>query len=216
MSIAIVGLVIAAVLAVMYFTRKVEAAPEIPEGVTPPVDVPYTECLEAWRGELWDRMRLKSNTEWTEEEWASLEFKWGDPCYEEAFKRHYGLTAWNELMAKMDAYIARQAKRQEVVDQMEEDIEKAEEIIAPKVDQLTEEEKEALLAKTTVEVAAEREREALGITEAELPSYQDFALQINIELGGSYVAGYLTPPSWWTGTVTDWSRHVQEVTAERW
>ncbi len=214
------GIIIAVVgvLALFLFTRKAKAEPEIPEVVkpTPPVDVPYIECLEPWREDLWEKMRLKSNTEWTDEEWASLEFHWGDPCYREAFIRHHGITAWNKLMAEMVAYEVRKAKRQAVVDQMEEDIERAEEVIAPVVDQLTEEEEKAVLAQTIVEVAAEREREQLGITEEELPSYQDFALQVNIELGGSYVAGMLTPPSWWTGTVTGWSRYVQQETADRW
>ena len=54
--------------------------------------------------------------------------------------------------------------------------------------------------------------EKLGITEAELPTYQEFALLINMELGGSYVNGLLTPPASWTGSVTEWSRHVQDVT----
>lgn len=55
----------------------------------------------------------------------------------------------------------------------------------------------------------------LGITKAELPTYQDFALLINMELGGSYVNGVLTPPDSWTGTVTGWSKHVQESTFYR-
>lgn len=216
MEIGIIGLVVAGVLALMWFVRKAKAAPpEILEDdtptPTPPVDVPYTECLEDWRRVLWERMQLKSNTEWTEEEWASLEFRYGDPCYREAFIRHNGLTAWNELMARMEAYKTRQAKRQEVVAQMEDDIEKAEAVIAPVVDQLTEEEARSLLATTTVEVAAEREREEWGITKAEIPSLQEYILQVNEELGGRYVGGALTPPSNWTGSVTEWSRHVQEI-----
>lgn len=52
----------------------------------------------------------------------------------------------------------------------------------------------------------------LGITRAELPTYQEFALTVNIGLGGSYVNGVLTPPASWTGSVTEWSRYVQRVT----
>lgn len=62
----------------------------------------------------------------------------------------------------------------------------------------------------------EAQLEALGITKDELPTYQDFALQINEELGGSYVAGVLTPPASWTGSVTEWSRYIQQVTNVRW
>ena len=62
----------------------------------------------------------------------------------------------------------------------------------------------------------EEHLEELGITRAELPTYQEFALMINRELGGSYIAGILTPPASWTGSVTEWSRHVQQVTNVRW
>ncbi len=46
-------------------------------------------------------------------------------------------------------------------------------------------------------------------------TYNDFALEVNIELGGRYVNGVLTPPASWSGSVTQWSRHVQEETARR-
>ena len=67
-----------------------------------------------------------------------------------------------------------------------------------------------------IEIEAERQRQAIGITEAEVETYQDFALRINTELGGSYIAGMLTAPSSWTGSITEWSRYVQQVAAERW
>jgi len=69
---------------------------------------------------------------------------------------------------------------------------------------------------TLIEIEAERQRQAIGITEEEVETYQDFALRINTELGGSYVGGMLTAPSSWTGSVTEWSRRVQQVAAERW
>lgn len=65
------------------------------------------------------------------------------------------------------------------------------------------------------EKAEAEQLEELGITRAELPTYKEFALQINMELGGSYVAGVLTPPASWVGSVTAWSRHVQDVTFTR-
>ena len=46
-------------------------------------------------------------------------------------------------------------------------------------------------------------------------TYQEYVDQVNLELGGSYVNGVLTPPSWWTAGVTQWSRHVQEEAAKR-
>lgn len=46
-------------------------------------------------------------------------------------------------------------------------------------------------------------------------TYWEFAEQVNIDLGGNYVNGVLTPPSWWTGSITQWSRYVQEETAKR-
>jgi len=46
-------------------------------------------------------------------------------------------------------------------------------------------------------------------------TYQDFALEVNTSLGGSYVGGMLTPPSSWTQSVTEWSRYVQQETATR-
>jgi len=200
MDMAVFGLAIAAVLAVMYFTRKkeeVEAAPTIP---------PVWEGIEDWRRELWEGMVNKPNTEWTEEEWASLEFHWGDPGYREAFIRHYGITAWNELIAKMEAYKKRKAEADAFVEEMETFVETQEKVgytYEEAIDKFIEEQ-------------AEEQLEEIGITKAELPSYQDFALKINEELGGSYVAGMLTPPSWWTGSVTQWSQHVQQVTAEKW
>jgi len=64
---------------------------------------------------------------------------------------------------------------------------------------------------------AEQEHlDELGITKEELPTYQEFALQINESLGGSYVAGILTPPAYWTNSVYEWSKYVQRVTNERW
>jgi len=69
---------------------------------------------------------------------------------------------------------------------------------------------------TMIEIEAERQRQALGITEAEVETYQDFALRVNTELGGSYVNGVLTPPAWWTGSVTEWSRYVQSEAYVRW
>ena len=38
---------------------------------------------------------------------------------------------------------------------------------------------------------------------------------INIQLGGSYVSGVLTPPASWTGSTTEWSRHIRDVAANR-
>jgi len=46
-------------------------------------------------------------------------------------------------------------------------------------------------------------------------SLQEMALQVNEELGGSYVAGALTPPPSWVGSATEWSRHVQQIANER-
>lgn len=66
------------------------------------------------------------------------------------------------------------------------------------------------------QTAEQKQLDELGITKDELPTYQEFALQVNRELGGSYVAGYLTPPAYWTKSVTEWSRYVQQVTYERW
>lgn len=63
--------------------------------------------------------------------------------------------------------------------------------------------------------AKERELREWGVTEAEIPALRELALQVNRELGGSYVAGVLTPPASWTGTVTEWSRHVREVAVAR-
>ena len=68
---------------------------------------------------------------------------------------------------------------------------------------------------TDIEKAKAEQLEVIGITELELPSYIQFAEQVNVELGGSYVGGLLTPPAGWTGSVTEWSRHVQAVTQER-
>lgn len=67
-----------------------------------------------------------------------------------------------------------------------------------------------------IQAAAQVNLAQLGITATELPAYQESALQINRELGGSYVNGVLTAPAWWTGSITEWSRHVQEVTNTRW
>jgi len=58
-------------------------------------------------------------------------------------------------------------------------------------------------------------REAVALPPAAVLSLQEIALQVNEELGGSYVAGVLTPPAWWTGSVTEWSRHVQAIAWER-
>jgi hypothetical protein len=33
---------------------------------------------------------------------------------------------------------------------------------------------------------------------------------LNTQLGGSYVNGKLTPPSSWTGSVTEWSAYVRK------
>jgi hypothetical protein len=35
--------------------------------------------------------------------------------------------------------------------------------------------------------------------------------EINAEQGGSFVNGVLTPPSWWTGSVTEWSRYIGDL-----
>lgn len=48
-----------------------------------------------------------------------------------------------------------------------------------------------------------------------LEDFRNFALEVNRDLGGSYVAGYLTPPPDWPGSVTEWSRHVQIEAAKR-
>ena len=68
---------------------------------------------------------------------------------------------------------------------------------------------------TAVEVAAAAEREVWGITVEEVKSLQDLALEVNIELGGRYIGGLLTPPPSWTGSVTAWSKHIQEVALAR-
>jgi len=52
---------------------------------------------------------------------------------------------------------------------------------------------------------------AIGLTMAEVPAYAEVALEVNLRLGGSYVAGVLTPPKSWTGSVTEWSMYVQGV-----
>ena len=75
---------------------------------------------------------------------------------------------------------------------------------------------EARLYIENPEAAEQKQLDELRITRAELPTYQEFALRINEELGGSYVAGYLTPPASWTKSVTEWSRHVQAITNVRW
>ena len=64
--------------------------------------------------------------------------------------------------------------------------------------------------------AKQRQLEQIGITEVQVITYQDFALKVNTQLGGSYVGGRLTPPASWTGSVTEWSRHVQAVTMKKW
>lgn len=51
---------------------------------------------------------------------------------------------------------------------------------------------------------------------AEWEAFRELALKVNIDLGGSYVAGILTPPPDWVGSVTEWSRHVQAETLKRW
>ncbi|GAI96766.1 unnamed protein product [marine sediment metagenome] len=51
--------------------------------------------------------------------------------------------------------------------------------------------------------------------EEALEDFREFADKVNIELGGSYVAGVLTPPPDWVGSVTEWSRHVQIEAAKR-
>lgn len=66
-----------------------------------------------------------------------------------------------------------------------------------------------------IAAAKQRQLERLDITEAEVPTYAELADKVNLELGGRYVAGLLTPPSWWTGSVTEWSRHVQAVAIKR-
>ena len=63
-------------------------------------------------------------------------------------------------------------------------------------------------------------REAIAPTEIPTAppaalSLQEIALQVNLELGGSYVAGVLSPPPSWTGTVTEWSKHVQDIAWQR-
>tara|TARA_Y100000310_G_scaffold303899_1_gene342605 strand:+ start:962 stop:1492 length:531 start_codon:yes stop_codon:yes gene_type:complete len=43
-------------------------------------------------------------------------------------------------------------------------------------------------------------------------TYQQFALDLSTQLGGRYVEGYLTPPTWWTEqgkSVGDWSTYVR-------
>lgn len=81
---------------------------------------------------------------------------------------------------------------------------------------LSEARREEALAAMKAYIASPEKAEAdylgeIGITKGELPTYQNFALLINMELGGSYVNGVLTPPDSWAGSVTGWSRHVQEV-----
>ena len=53
--------------------------------------------------------------------------------------------------------------------------------------------------------------EAIGLTMAEIPTYAAIADETNKRLGGYYVAGVLYAPDWWTGSITEWSRHVQQV-----
>ena len=48
-----------------------------------------------------------------------------------------------------------------------------------------------------------------------LEDFRNFALEVNIELGGSYVAGVLTAPPDWPGSITEWSRHAQIEAAKR-
>jgi hypothetical protein len=72
-----------------------------------------------------------------------------------------------------------------------------------------------LSGEEVIAAAKERQLERLDITEAEVPTYAQLADQVNLELGGRYVGGYLTPPSWWKGSVTEWSRHIQQVAIER-
>lgn len=51
---------------------------------------------------------------------------------------------------------------------------------------------------------------------AEWEAFRELALKVNIDLGGSYINGALTPPAGWVGSVTEWSRHVQAETLKRW
>lgn len=44
-------------------------------------------------------------------------------------------------------------------------------------------------------------------------TYWEFVLEVNKQLGGSYVNGMLTPPNIWTQSVTAWSRYVQQQVA---
>ncbi|KKL27603.1 hypothetical protein LCGC14_2383500, partial [marine sediment metagenome] len=62
---------------------------------------------------------------------------------------------------------------------------------------------------TLIEAAAAKQREALGITLAEVKPLAELAQDVNIDLGGSYIGGMLKPPQYWTGSVTEWSKHVQ-------
>lgn len=120
MDIAIVGLIVAGVLAVVYFTRKVEPKVE-PTKVEPtPIVEPYPELIEDWRRDMWEAMRWKHWTYWTEEEWQSLRLDYGDPGYEEAYIRHYGQAAWDELMLKREAYEAGKAKQATAEAEMDE------------------------------------------------------------------------------------------------
>ena len=55
----------------------------------------------------------------------------------------------------------------------------------------------------------------LGLKASEIPTYSTICDQVNLELGGSYVKGVLTPPKGWSGSVTEWSRYVQQVGLQR-
>jgi len=57
--------------------------------------------------------------------------------------------------------------------------------------------------------------EALGLTMTEIPTYSAVCDKVNLELGGSYVNGVLTPPRGWTGSITEWSRYIQKVGLEK-
>ena len=50
---------------------------------------------------------------------------------------------------------------------------------------------------------------------SELAPGMENVYDINIQLGGSYVGGILTPPASWQGSATAWSRHVRDVAANR-
>lgn len=57
--------------------------------------------------------------------------------------------------------------------------------------------------------------EAIGLTMAEIPTYSAVADKVNLELGGRYINGILTPPSGWVGSTTEWSRYVQQVALQK-